>query len=113
MMSQSQRSPHLFFISSYSSVISHEPSSSKIPETLITADTALGLNGYAESKKVAEHLLDYASQKSGLLCSIARVGQIAGAVDRAGIWSPDEWFPSMIITSAHLSAIPDPLGSGI
>ncbi len=111
MISQSQHSPQLFFISSISSVMSYRSYSSKIPETLITADTASGPNGYAESKNVAEHLVDYASQKFGFLCSIARAGQIAGAVEHTGIWSPDEWFPSLIITSAHLSAIPDSLGS--
>ena len=110
MISRSQRSPQLFFISSISSVMSYKSSSSKIPETVFTDMTAPGPNGYAESKYVAEHLVNYASQTSDLLCSIARVGQIAGPVDHAGLWSPDEWFPSMIITSAHLSAIPDSLG---
>ena len=110
MMSHSQRSPQLFFISSISSVMSYKSSSSMTPETIITADTAPGPNGYAESKSVAESLLDYASQKHGFLCSVARVGQIAGSVHHAGIWNPDEWFPSMIITSAHISAIPDSLG---
>lgn len=110
MMSRSQRSPYLLLISSISSVMFHRSTSSKIPETLITSDSAPGPNGYADSKYVAEHLVQYASQKSRLLCSTARVGQIAGAVDHAGLWSPDEWFPCMIITSAHLSAIPDSLG---
>lgn len=111
MVSQSQRSSQLFFISSISSVMSYRSASSKTPEALFTADTAPGPNGYAESKNVAEHLVNYASQKLGLLCLIARVGQIAGAVEHNGIWNPDEWFPSMIVSSAHLSAIPDSLGS--
>ena len=111
MISQSQRSPQLFFISSISSVMSYRPASFKVPERLITDDTAPGPNGYAESKSVAEHLIDYASQRLGLDSSIARVGQIAGAIGHAGVWSPDEWFPSMIITSAHLSALPETLGS--
>ena len=111
MISQSQRSPQLFFISSISSVMSYRSPSFKVPETLITADTAPGPNGYAESKNIAEHLVNYASQKLGCLSSIARVGQIAGAIDHAGVWSPDEWFPSMMITSAHLSALPETLGS--
>ena len=111
MVSQSQRSPQLFFISSISSVMFYRPASFKVPERLITDDTAPGPNGYAESKSVAEHLIDYASAKLGLVSSIARVGQIAGAIDHAGLWSPDEWFPSMMITSAHLSALPESLGS--
>ena len=111
MISQSQRSPQLFFVSSVSSVMSYRSASFRVPENLITDDTAPGPNGYAGSKSVAEHLVDYASQKLGVLSSIARVGQIAGAVDHAGVWSTDEWFPSMIITSAQLSALPETLGS--
>ena len=78
--------------------MSYKSSSSKISETFNTADTAPGPNGHAESKYVAEHLIIFASQKSGLLCLIDRAGQIAGAVDPAGIRSSDEWFPSIIIT---------------
>ena len=91
--------------------MSYRSASSKTSEALITAVTAPGPNGYAESKYVAKHLVDYAFQKFGFLCSIARVGQVAGAVDHAEIWSPDEWFPSIIISSAHLCAILDSLGS--
>ena len=57
MMSQYQRSLQLFFVLSISSVMSCKSSSSKIPESLITADTASGPNGYAESRHVAEYRL--------------------------------------------------------
>lgn len=113
MIAQSQRSQQPFFVSFISSVMSHRSASSKTSETLITTDAAPGPNGYTESKDVAEHLVNYASQKLGFLCSIVCVGQMAGTVDHAGIWSLDECFPSMIISSAHLSAIPDSLGSAL
>lgn len=104
-------SARLFFISSISSVMSYRSTSSAIPEKVIAADVAPGPNGYAESKYVCENLLAYAAQRlSTNQMSFVRVGQIAGAVYRRSVWNKAEWFPSLIISSRHIGAIPDSLG---
>ena len=103
-------SPRLYFISSISSVISYHSASFETLEEVVTVDSASGPNGYAESKYVSEHLLDYAAQKLSIKASFARVGQIAGAVNYKGLWNKAEWFPSLVISSLHVGAIPDFLG---
>jgi len=67
-------------------------------------------NAYAESKHVSELLLNYAQAKDNLSLSFSRVGQIAGAVDAPGLWNPAEWFPSLVLSSLHIGALPDSLG---
>ena len=104
-------SPQLFFISSISSVMSFGSSSQMIPEEVISADSAPGPNGYAESKFISESLLGHAARKLSIDTTIARVGQIAGPVHHAGIWKKAEWFPSLVISSLHVGAIPDSLGT--
>ena len=68
-------------------------------------------NGYGKSKFVAEALCDEASRYLHIPVSVARVGQIAGAVKCAGWWTPTEWLPSLITTSKHLRMLPDSLGA--
>ena len=104
-------SPQLFFVSSISSVMSYGPSSQKIPEEVISTDSSPGPNGYAESKYLSERLLDYAAQRLSIDTSFARVGQIAGPIRHAGLWNKAEWFPSLVISSLHVGAIPDSLGA--
>lgn len=113
-------SPHLFFVSSVSSVLLHHKESFEsyeesldweIPEEIIIDDDAPGVNGYSESKYISELILDHAARNLSIDISIARVGQIAGAVEYAGLWNKAEWFPSLVISSVHVGAIPDSLGS--
>ena len=110
---KSAKSARFFYISSISSVISYCSAEGKTPEKLVTADTAPGPNGYSQSKSVAEQIIDYAAQtvSSGPSFAFARVGQIAGAANHSGISNKAEWFPSMIISSVQIGAIPDSLGS--
>ena len=103
-------SPQLFFISSISSVMSYGLSARSIPEEVISTDSSPGPTGYAESKYLSERLLDYAAQKLSIDTAFARVGQIAGPVSHAGLWNKAEWFPSLVISSLHVGAIPDSLG---
>lgn len=109
----SARSARFFYISSISSVISYRSTTGKTPEKPVVADTAPGPNGYPESKYVAEQIIEYAAQSVsfGPSAAFARVGQIAGAANYSGIWNKDEWFPSMIISSVQIGALPDSLGS--
>ena len=104
-------SPQLFFVSSISSVMSYGSSSQMIPEETISADSTPGPNGYAESKFISERLLDHAARRLSISTTFARVGQIAGPVHHAGMWNKAEWFPSLVISSVHVGAIPDSLGT--
>ncbi|MCJ1466280.1 hypothetical protein MMC07_004899 [Pseudocyphellaria aurata] len=104
-------SPHLFFISSVSSVLSYQSASLQTPEEIILDNSAPSSTGYAESKYISERLLGYAAQRLSIKSSVARVGQVAGAVKYPGLWNKDEWFPSLVISSLHVGLVPDSLGS--
>ncbi|KAF7595540.1 hypothetical protein BBP40_005575 [Aspergillus hancockii] len=108
--SSSAKSAHLFFISSISSVMGHQTESHITPEAVITTNTPAP-NGYANSKYLSEQLLDFATRKGTIRASFARLGQIAGAVRSAGLWNKAEWFPSLVLSSLHVGAVPDSLGS--
>ena len=52
--------------------------------------------GYAESKYVAELLLEAGAEKCGVQALICRVGQLAGPVTKkGGMWGKQEWLPSV------------------
>lgn len=106
-------SPHLFFISSVSSVLSYHSTSLQTPEEVIFDSSAPSATGYAESKYISERLLDHATRRLSINSSFARVGQVAGAVEYSGLWNKDEWFPSLVISSLHIGAVPDSLGSSL
>ena len=78
---------------------------------MIYAESTIGPNGYAESKYVAELLLDYAAQKLEITISFARIGHVAGAAHHAGLWTKTELFPSLIQSSLHVGALPISLGA--
>lgn len=102
--------PHLFFISSISTIFSYQSPSLLTPEQVLPLDSAPSPGGYAASKFLSEHLLDYAAQRLSIKASLARIGQIAGAVYSPGLWNKAEWFPSLVISSLHVGALPDSLG---
>ncbi|KAH6903053.1 male sterility protein-domain-containing protein [Coprinopsis sp. MPI-PUGE-AT-0042] len=60
--------------------------------------------GYVRSKWVVEQLLAQASNMSGLQTLSVRVGQLCGGDN--GFWRPEEWFPRVLFSSAHLGALP-------
>ncbi|GLA90362.1 putative PKS/NRPS-like protein biosynthetic cluster [Aspergillus tubingensis] len=118
---RSPQAPHIFFLSSISSVMGHRNSESGLlPETILTTTTPAP-NGYANSKYIAEHLIDYAEKqqeeqqndhqqaRAAPSFSFARVGQVAGAVRSPGLWNRAEWFPSLVQSSRHIQALPDTL----
>ena len=105
------RSPSILFVSSISSVSSYTGGAGPVPEQVIEDHTAPLSAGYGESKYVAERLLAYASSKLSIHTSVARVGQIAGPVHTAGMWNKSEWLPSLVISSLHVGAVPETLGS--
>lgn len=69
--------------------------------------------GYAQSKLIAEQLLTTAASTSGIRAVVCRVGQIAGpAVEgEKGVWSLNEWFPSLVVSSLRMGVLPRELGS--
>lgn len=102
----SKNVPNLFFISSVGSVLGYPDGT---PEELVTADPSV--NGYGNSKYIAEHMIAHAATERAMRASIARVGQIAGATNAPGLWNKKEWFPSLAISSRQIGAIPEHLGS--
>ncbi|KAL8994171.1 MAG: hypothetical protein Q9169_005790 [Polycauliona sp. 2 TL-2023] len=106
---RSKQPSRLFFISSISSVMSSRVTT-RVPEDIIHMDGIVHPNGYAESKYLSEMLLHDASGRLSVGCSIARVGQLTGASKGFGAWNRREWFPSLVISSAHIGAVPDSLG---
>jgi thioester reductase-like protein len=111
----SDLSPSLFFISSISSVGNYhntKESLNSIPETILHDPETPSPMGYGESKYIAERLLDYAEQKFHITTGAARVGQIAGTAENPRGWNRQEWFPSLVLSSKFLGALPETLGFG-
>ena len=104
------RHPTLSFISSISSVLDYAGESPKIPESIVLDASAPSPMGYAESKFVAELLLDHASRCFHLDARVMRVGQIAGPIKSHGIWNMQEWLPRLVLSSLHVGAVPASLG---
>ena len=91
--------PPIFFTSSVGAVagwdIAHP--GAKVPENAISDITAPIPSGYAESKHIAERLLDAASRTSGVNAANIRVGQIAGSTNTNGMWNKQEWLPTVSV----------------
>ena len=102
-----------FYISSISSLMSSSPNAEMISEQPFTSDETPGPNGYADSKYAAEQIIEHAAQRMSPSASLAfaRVGQVAGAANHAGMWNKAEWFPSLIISSLQIGALPESFGS--
>ena len=103
------QSPQLLFVSSIATTVNLLQS--VIPETVIPSYSAPPESGYAASKYIAEQVLDYASAKLSSPIRIARVGQVAGPINSPGAWNKNEWFPSLVISSVAVGAVPETLGS--
>ena len=104
--------PKLVFISSLSSITTLSERQT-VPETIIDDPSAPSPMGYGQSKYVAEHILNRATEASHgtIATAVLRVGQIAGPVEISGAaWPAREWFPSLVISSQSVRALPDSLG---
>ena len=60
--------------------------------------------GYADSKWVAERILDKAATMTKLKPVVVRPGQITGAPN--GAWNPTEWFPRVVRSVPYLGCLP-------
>ncbi|KAL1871078.1 putative NRPS-like protein biosynthetic cluster [Diaporthe australafricana] len=90
----------LVFISS----VSAAGGTSAAPEAIMRSLDAPHGNGYARSKLLGELLCDAAARRLGVPVTVARVGQVAGAVmqrpgDGGAEWNRAEWLPSLVISS--------------
>lgn len=107
------RRPHIFFVSSISSAGNWAqiyPDNRSIPELPLDNYHLAQPFGYAESKHVAERILDVAHSRSGVPVSILRVGQIAGPLNRQdAMWNKHEWLPALIQTSKMMKLVPEHL----
>lgn len=62
--------------------------------------------GYARSKLVTEHIIKAAGEKTGMVASVLRVGQIVGDTTN-GLWNTTEAIPLMIQSVNALRALPE------
>ena len=107
-----ERRPTLLFLSSIAAAMGMGGTSDKpVKEEVLEDLNAPAANGYAESKYIAERLLERAAYVLGLNVRIARAGQVCGPARSKGAWKRREWLPSLVLGSRCLNAIPDSLGT--
>lgn len=108
LSSRSPLSPRIVFISSVSSVQNWSTVySTPVAEMSLPSYEVASPLGYGQSKHVAERILEKASEVSGTRVTIIRVGQLAGpTTPSGGIWSTEEWIPSMAVISRTLKLVP-------
>jgi nucleoside-diphosphate-sugar epimerase len=108
---QSTTNTRLLFVSTQSTALGqHSRQAQPIPEAVLYDWESSLPMGYAQSKLIAEQLIDAAARVSGLQSTICRVGQIAGPTTEQGCWSLKEWFPSLVASSVTLGMLPEGLG---
>ena len=106
LSNKSPKKPPILFTSSVSTLGNwpakhlHE----KVPERAFHDFSIPAPMGYGESKYVSERLLEMATEKSGVSAAIVRVGQLTGPVVKDGVWSKQEWLPSV-----NLPPLPPPI----
>nr|CDP28764.1 Putative peptide synthetase [Podospora anserina S mat+] len=120
--SGSPRKPHIVFISSVASILNwaavrHIPEDGSeiiIGEDWDPDNSLPAKQGYGESKHVAASILSNALH-AGHINSVAvlRVGQLAGAAEKSGVWNRQEWLPSLLKTSTATLHLPSSLPSPI
>lgn len=105
------RRPRIIFLDSIASVLSWAEERN-VPEEPMRSSDAVGSNGYAQSKYVAQRILLKAAESAGVRASVVRLGQIAGPTeDGHGVWKRSDWLPQVLRTSASLCAVPSSLGA--
>ncbi|KAJ7618755.1 male sterility protein-domain-containing protein [Roridomyces roridus] len=100
--------PRLLLVSSFG-VFRNWPDSSNAPEeSILDPKVAVG-SGYAESKWVAEQVLEAAARcRSDFEPIVVRLGQLSGAAN--GAWKRSEWFPTLLKLSQDMGRLPSVSG---
>ncbi|KAK6212633.1 putative NRPS-like protein biosynthetic cluster [Pestalotiopsis sp. IQ-011] len=101
---------HVLFVSTVGAVAARPAAAGPAPERIPASLDDAVPNGYGQSKLLSEMLCDAAGRHLGVATSVARVGQVSGAADVPGLWTPKEWFPSLVLSSVHLGCLPDDVG---
>ncbi len=101
----------IFFTSSISTLMNWNANhSGAVPEHVFDDFTVAAPMGYAESKHISERLLAIAGKVSNVPSAVCRVGQVTGPIgSEKGMWNKQEWFPSIVASSAYLGLLPDSL----
>lgn len=76
-----------------------------ITETLPPSFSCAQGMGYAQSKLVAEHIVDQAAKQTGINARVLRIGQIV-ADQINGIWNNTEAIPLMLQAAVTIGALP-------
>lgn len=109
---QSTRHAHIHFVSSVATIGAWKASNGPaVPSTPVENTDVVLPQGYGESKHIGERICLEASRRSGVPTTVHRVGQIAGPTTEKGLWSRQEWVPTIVATSKSLGKVPDALGS--
>lgn len=106
---RSQRQVLLQFVSSIAAVAGTPERPIVVEEAATQAQTPVSM-GYGQSKYFAERMLTHASRVLGVKTITARVGQLSGDGCRKRGWNRREWFPSLVVSSLHIQALPNSLG---
>jgi len=97
--------PMKFVFTSSVGVLQNAQGRTALPEAPVNAEIAAGV-GYAESKWVAEQLVQRArAQVPSFNALIVRVGQLCGGAS-AGSWNTKEWFPALVQSTDALRCFP-------
>ncbi|TLD10846.1 hypothetical protein PgNI_05171 [Pyricularia grisea] len=96
------RSTHLVTVSTVLAATSwngHDSAPGTVPD-----------GGYAQSKLLADLIVQQAAARGGVSAAVVRVGQVAGP-EGDGLWSVDEWLPRLVCSSVRaLGLLPRSLG---
>lgn len=98
--------PARFYFCSSISAAAGTPLPAVIKECHIDSLTHAQNMGYARSKLVTEHIIKAAGEKTGMIASVLRVGQIVGDTTN-GLWNTTEAIPLMIQSVNALRALPE------
>lgn len=108
---RSTKGASILYVSSVGSSMNWSPKGPSIVPECIFDDPSVSLPmGYAQSKHIAERILDQAAKVAGLRTIVCRVGQVAGPLSRSGVWNRLEWLPRLVASSKYLRKIPVSLG---
>ncbi|KAL8935223.1 MAG: hypothetical protein Q9216_005533, partial [Gyalolechia sp. 2 TL-2023] len=113
LCASSTHNAQLLFVSTQSTSLGFSQMRDKaIPEAPSSTWESAQDMGYAQSKLIAEQILATAARSSGIRAVVCRVGQIAGPTCRKkGLWSLNEWFPSLAASSLRMGKLPSDLGT--
>ncbi|KAF9254619.1 acetyl-CoA synthetase-like protein [Marasmius fiardii PR-910] len=104
-LSSPRHQPPALLYSSSIGVYHNVSDGASMPESSLTRLAYAEGQGYAESKAVAERILEAARKETALRPTIIRIGQISGGI--SGAWTSKEWFPTILKSSITIGMLPD------